>query len=259
MGKNYKGGNINNSSFDNNVNNKNIYKNNNIIVNKVNKINKMNYDPKLIKKTKINIDKDNVRGSITFNYNRNIRVGDTLDDPELSPLSGSEPIYDPHQWNDNPNIKGTHNCYSYVLNKIASSRAGKPQPGFYSGYPSLRDDEYSCHTFLKRLQKDIPSLVLTDFKTPCPKGSYKGFIAIDPKKDDPDYHFYRQDKNGYWSHKPGKSSAVNIDASKNPIKNPAKANRKYEHFNYNVPCFFFCINSKLARSSSTTHKSKWNY
>jgi hypothetical protein len=223
-----------------------------------------NYEPKLVRKQKININvniqsqnKNNGRSNLSklvpFNYMVNANNGD-----DMSPLSGSEPEYDPKRWNDNLNIKNTHNCYSYVLNKIVSSRVGKPQPGFFSGFQSLRDDEYSCNTFLKRLRKDIPSLIITDFKTPCPKGTYKGFIAIDPKKEDPDYHFYRQDKNRLWSHKPGRSSAINFDASGVLIKNPLKANRKYEHFDYNIPCFFFCVNPKLARSSSTTHKQSRN-
>ena len=169
---------------------------------------------------------------------------------EFSPLSGSEPEYDPKRWNDNDRIKYNHNCYSYVLNKIAAARTGKPQPGYYSGFPSLSEKDYKCQEFYKRLKMDVPSLYKIDFDTPCRRGFHKGFIAIDPKKDDQDYHFYRQDSSGYWSHKPGRNDAVDVDASGKKIKNPALADRKYKYFDYSEPCFFFCVNSGLAGTRS---------
>ena len=48
-----------------------------------------------------------------------------------------------------------------------------------------------------------------------------------------DYHWYRQDKGGLWSHKPGVTPVVNVDASNSLINNPAKADRKYGMLNYN--------------------------
>jgi hypothetical protein len=130
---------------------------------------------------------------------------------EFSPISGYENDYEPEKWNENDKIKRYHNCYAYVLNHIASKRNGKPQPGYFSNYPSLSDSDYNCKTFYKRLRKDVPSLYLIDFDTPCRKGFYKGFIALDTKKYDTDYHFYRQDKSGYWSHKPGATAVKQIE------------------------------------------------
>ena len=63
------------------------------------------------------------------------------------------------------------------------------------------------------------------------KGFYKSFITVANKGPDTDYHFYRQDNNKYWSHKPGRTAVTNLDASKKLIKNPYLANRKYSHFN----------------------------
>ena len=90
----------------------------------------------------------------------------------------------------------------------------------------------------------------TTFGKKCRKGFHKGFIALDPKMKDTDYHFYVQNLNGYWSHKPGRTAATNLDASGKLIKNPEKANRKYTYFNYNKPCFFFCMNRDLASGRS---------
>lgn len=169
---------------------------------------------------------------------------------EIAPLSGYEPNYEPHKWNDRPNIKHNHNCYSYAFNAISGRRKDKPQPGYFTNIPSVDNNNYKCSEFYIRLKKDNPTLHISRFKKPCKKGYYKAFIAIDPKTEDQDYHFYRQDSSGYWSHKPGRQDVVDYDASKQKIINPATANRNYLHFNYSIPCFFFCLNPKFSRSHS---------
>jgi hypothetical protein len=40
-----------------------------------------------------------------------------------------------------------------------------------------------------------------------------------------DYHWYRQDKNGCWSHKPGETPVRNVDNSGNQIADPKTCNR----------------------------------
>lgn len=52
------------------------------------------------------------------------------------------------------------------------------------------------------------------------KGYYSVYLVVDNCID---YHWYRQDKGGYWSHKPGRTPVKNLDASGKMIKNPAKA------------------------------------
>ena len=188
--------------------------------------------------------------AVINNHYKNDNNDNDIDDDKLSPMSGSEPKYNPSKWNDNFNIKNSHNCYAYVLNRYAHKMKNKPQPGYYSNYPSLKFSDYNCQSFYLRLKKDIPSLYLISFNKKCKKGFYKGFIAIDTKDEDQDYHFYRQDSNGYWSHKPGRENVINYDSDKQPIKNPMKANRKYTNFNYSTPCFFFCINNKLSSIKS---------
>jgi hypothetical protein len=169
----------------------------------------------------------------------------------FSPLSGTEPSFDPVKWNK-PTIKQNHNCYSYAFNQINPTRKGKAQPGYYSGFNHIEDNEYNCQSFYQRLKKDNPSLYLTSFEQPCVKGFNKGFIAIDDKKDDQDYHFYRLDKNKKWSHKPGRTEVTKIDASGSEIDNPLTANRDYQYFAYKKPCFFFCAHPKLGRQHSVS-------
>ena len=171
----------------------------------------------------------------------------------FSPLSGSEPNYEPHRWNNNHKIKSTHNCYSYALDHIVSNRKGKPQPGYFARFKNISNKEYkNCKHFYKRLKKDSPTMYLTDFDKKCRKGYSKAFIALANKSYDTDYHFWRQDSNKYWSHKPGATDVTDVDADKKLIKNPYLANRDYGRLNYETPCFFFCRPHKLAKTASVS-------
>ena len=138
-------------------------------------------------------------------------------------------------------------------------KIGKAQPGYYSGYGHLEERDYSCENFRERLSRDFPSFYLSSFGSKCLRGFHKGFIAYVSKLGDRDYHFYREDKEGLWSHKPGRTNAVNVDSSNNKILNPLKANRDYNLFNYDNACFFFCVNKKIGHSHSKTINSKKSF
>ena len=45
-------------------------------------------------------------------------------------------------------------------------------------------------------------------------------LVIRPGRD---FHWYRQDQNGNWSHKPGSTAATNLDNSGNVITDPRTA------------------------------------
>ena len=172
---------------------------------------------------------------------------------EFSPLSGSELEYNPKLWNNNNNIKTTHNCYTYALGKIVPGLESKAQPGYASGYEHIEDKDYDCKTFRERMKKDSPGSYLETFDNQCLPGFYKIFLALDPQND---YHWWRQNKDKYWSHKPGSTNVTDVDADKNPIKNPLKANRNYGSLNYYKPCFFACVYSDLSRSLDNIYNIK---
>lgn len=174
----------------------------------------------------------------------------------IAPTSGSEPKYEPNKWNNNNKIKNNNNCYSYSLNSY-SIKKDKPQPGYFANFSSLRESDYKCPTFLLRLKKDNPTLYVERFNKPCKKTYHKAFIAID-NSGDPDYHFYRQDSNGYWSHKPGRQDVINVDADDKLIINPLTSNRNFQNYNYKIPCFFFCVNSKFTRSHSSHSRHRFD-
>ena len=184
---------------------------------------------------------EHINNSSNNKYNKTI----------LSPLSGHEPKYEPDRWNMKNSIKSTHNCFSYALNQLVSSRINKPQPGYFSKYPHINNNDYNCNAFYKRLRSDIPSLYRAKFGTRCKKGYYKVFLAVDnDTSKDTDYHFYRQDSNGTWSHKPGRTNVTNVDANGDIIINPTLASRKYDYYNYSLDCGYFCMNTKLSRAIS---------
>ena len=170
---------------------------------------------------------------------------------KVSPLSGSELKYLPHLWNDTTNIKNSHNCYTYALGKIVPGLRSKAQPGYASGYDHIEDNQYKCSFFRDRLIKDAPGSYIEKFDNKCLPGFYKVFLALDVGND---YHWWRMDDNQFWSHKPGSTDVVNVDASGKKIHNPLLANRKYDSLNYSTPCFFACVYSDLARSLNNIYR-----
>jgi hypothetical protein len=164
---------------------------------------------------------------------------------EFSPLSGYELEYNPSKWNNNKKIKESHNCYSYALGKIVPELESKAQPGYASGFNHIEDNEYNCNSFRERLKKDSPGSYLEKFDKACMPGFYKVFLALDVGND---YHWWVQNSNKYWSHKPGSTDVIDVDGDGKRIKNPVKSNRNFGSLNYFKPCFFSCVYSDLARS-----------
>ena len=181
---------------------------------------------------------------INFNKNDKLLNLNQNSKKKYSPLSGSELLYEPNKWNVSA-IKNTHNCYGYALGKRVKNIKNKQQPGYSSGYKHISNNEYECKFFYDRLKKDVPASYLEKFDNKCLPGFYKIFLALDKEND---YHWYVQNNNKMWSHKPGHSEVTNVDASKKLISNPKLANRNYGYLNYKTSCFFACVHSDLARA-----------
>jgi hypothetical protein len=62
-------------------------------------------------------------------------------------------------------------------------------------------------------------------------------LVVDPGTD---YHWYRQDRNGMWTHKPGGTQATSLDNSGNPIGNPETADRCGGGLCYTDFCGYLC-------------------
>ncbi len=118
-----------------------------------------------------------------------------------------------------------NNCYNYANDQATDTFA---QPGRATGHmytalncPSVRagatsDGLHACPNFAGTLG---------------PGHGWYVALVIWPNVD---YHWYRQDKVGCWSHKPGGTKARNTDNSGRPITDPRICNRG----NYTVFCTY---------------------
>lgn len=137
------------------------------------------------------------------------------------------------------------------------------------------------YTFTYISESDIIAAVATDatilgftFNTDigkndvCPTGTYKVALVLDIYDDpnvenkveeitlngenvirinpDTDYHWYRQNPDGTWSHKPGETEVTNLDASGELIYDPQVCDRDYTYdssskYNYEVFVGYFAV------------------
>ena len=146
------------------------------------------------------------------------------------PLSGYELEYDETLWSGIPSYN--NNCYAYALNNQIDPRNSqiwfKQQPGEFSGNPnrpftrevlipsvSADFDEYNKLYNTNLIFKEVGRFEV------CPKGTYKvALVAYDG-----DYHWYRQNADGTWSHKPGTTPVRNYDNSGDVIIDPQFCDR----------------------------------
>jgi hypothetical protein len=168
----------------------------------------------------------------------------------FSPLNGYEPPYDPDKWNKKKNILKTHNCYAYMLDIIDERFKKKPQPGYFSGYRHMDDSEIrKCDELMKRVKADNPTVIPSTFHQKCPRGFRKGYAAIDTS-DNPDYHFYRLNNDGTWSHKPGATEVRLEDYDGKIIVRPDISRRQSSSHYYNKSCGYFCFNPQRSNISN---------
>ena len=153
--------------------------------------------------------------------------------------------------------------------KTKKCRELKPQPGDYANLKGWIDKnrKYTCSDMERKIYADnLEDLSMSNtkdkkegkgivdnkksmiFKVPftekCPPNYYKGEMTID---DGHTYHFYRQDNNGRFSHKPGTLGVEHHDASGFPIWAPHLSDRNYNKekrqngINYNKHCGYYCV------------------
>ena len=185
--------------------------------------------------------------------------------------NNEEPDYEPSIWSP-PYIEGSHNCYAYFLDtifhnlvkqceslckknstkcpkKISQCRSLIPQPGddyLMRTENSLRNKsyKYDCKNMERKILNDNPTIFKTELLKKCPKKHYKGSMVVDPGNT---FHFYRQNKDGTWSHKPGTLPVTKVDADFLPIYTPFTANRDYskpnenDNINYTGFCGYYFI------------------
>ena len=125
------------------------------------------------------------------------------------------PVYNPGPWNV-PSVQPFNNCYNYANNQMTNTFA---QPGRASGHPAA---SMACNQVQPAATSDgLHAVANFNGTLPAGKGWYVALVVWPGT----DYHWYRQDKVGCWSHKPGQTAARNVDNSGHAITDPKTCNR----------------------------------
>lgn len=143
------------------------------------------------------------------------------------------PPYNPGKWNNDPNVLARNNCYNYGCDRITNTIA---QPGRGSGSPF---SVLQCNDVGAAAQRDGLGAVASPSGNP-PANSHFAALVMAPGQD---FHWYRFDSNGRWSHKPGGTPATDRDNSGQVILNPEIADRGI----YTDFCGYFLVNTAHLR------------
>lgn len=130
------------------------------------------------------------------------------------------------------------NCYAYAMKLENDPRTGlpfqqKPQPGEFSGNAlTARDLRGNSATVKSNINKKVSAdaKVLKLNYTEVSSADYVAkpgnwVVALVYATDGSDYHWYRRNDDGTWSHKPGSTPVISWDASGNTITDPATCDR----------------------------------
>jgi hypothetical protein len=143
------------------------------------------------------------------------------------------PVYTPAYWNDGGTVQHSNNCYNYANNKRTDTFA---QPGRAAGLTLGWGDLADCTVTSDHAVAD--GIDRWPDGGRCKRDRWyrrhtKIALVLAPNWD---YHWYRRDRDGNWTHKPGGTRATNLDNSGNVITDPRTADRGP----YTVFCGFFC-------------------
>jgi len=137
------------------------------------------------------------------------------------------------------------------------------QPGGTKGLSKILQEPRgrTCKVVDYLMRQDVSDIKRSTFKARCPLGKSKIALVVHPGED---YHFYRQDADGWWSHKDGANKVKRYDADGKAIWNPKTAARDYRpngsFLNYTDFCGFYCAprrkTIRLARGGSRCSRKR---
>jgi hypothetical protein len=139
--------------------------------------------------------------------------------------AADSPAYNPSFWND-WNVQILNNCYDYANDHATNTFA---QPGFAS---ASQAPSYTCGDLTAAARSD-GLRIASGFSEPLAVGAgWYIALVVWPARD---FHWYRQDDAGCWSHKPGQTAARNVDNSGSQITDPQTCDRgPYDFCTYMV-------------------------
>lgn len=149
------------------------------------------------------------------------------------------PEYDPGAWNDGGTIQLNNNCYNYGCDIKTNTYA---QPGRAHGITLSNSDLENCKAVHNGALADGLKSGDCDQGCGCEKCHHQVALVLSPGWD---YHWYRKDRDGKWSHKMAWLPATNLDNSNNLITDPRNADRG----SYTVFCGCFCVDKSIVSIS----------
>lgn len=165
------------------------------------------------------------------------------------------PSYTPGYWNDGSTIQGNNKCYNYGMNCRTDNEA---QPGATVGGSCCdwAPDAAVCDEIEPAILPPCDgSVVIGDENGPVPEGKARVVMLTD---DGDDFHFVRQDSDGYWSHKEGVKPATNRDSNDEIIINPENSYFVWEGVFGPVSYHDFCGYYYVVNSSEQEGQSNVN-
>lgn len=130
-------------------------------------------------------------------------------------FASDAPAYTPGPWNS-VGVQPNNNCYNYANDQVTRAFA---QPGRASG---VKLDALDCGSVDTAAQADGLARVPGFGRSLASGQGWYVALVIWPGWD---YHWYRQDGGGCWSHKPGATSVADIDNAGTRIADPRSCDR----------------------------------
>src|SRR5205814_7461849 len=125
------------------------------------------------------------------------------------------PLYEPSWWNDGGERQLGNNCYNYSTNHRTDTFA---QPGRSRGA-----------MFWELTGPEVEAAAVRDALVPAPQADGRpppeGHLVALVVAPGVDFHWYRLERGGGWSHKIGPAPVTDKDNAGNPIADPRAADR----------------------------------
>jgi hypothetical protein len=139
------------------------------------------------------------------------------------------PLYEPDWWNDGGTRLANNNCYNYACDYRTDTYA---TPGLAAGV----DFVFPTCALVQPAAVADALIDSPGADNQCPEEGH--LVALVVVGGEPwDFHLYRKERNGCWSHKPGPNPVTNFDNSGAIIDDPRTADRGI----YTVFCTFMVV------------------
>jgi hypothetical protein len=123
--------------------------------------------------------------------------------------------YNPGFWNTSPFVRANNNCYNYARNWRTDTFA-QPGRAHGAGTNTMQCPEVTTAAMADGLKKRCDCLSEKEY----PRRLMA--LVVGP---DYDYHWYREQRDGFWGHKPGQTAARNTDENGALVVDPETAAR----------------------------------